>query len=232
MKRNSTLFTLLVPALGAASFAARWLLFRTAVDERGLLIPWHPLTVLILVLTVLAALLSLKAVSGEVPDIAPSRASALGCAVLALSLAAAALSASPANVLDLVWKVLGLGAAAALCFAAWNDTQGKQPSFLCSAILCLFFISHLILRYRPWSSNPQWMEYLHELFSTGCLLLHAYYQAANGADMKNAKMLRLTALFGGFCCLTAAAWGNLPLLYLAGGLWMLLPVFRWEGEAL
>lgn len=222
MKRKMTI-TWLIPVLGLAAAGLRSLLL-LSVDERGLVPSGHPIGMALLGLTVLAfALAVVPALGKQEGDIlcGGGKYAALGTALMVLGLGATVLTAETDGTLMLVWKVLGLCSLPALCWAAWCRWQGKKPDFLAYAPVCVFLILHMISRYRPWSGNPQWAEYGHELLGMAGLLLFAYQMGAAALGMENRRVLVMAGLVGSFCCLAAMPFGYGYLLCLGGAFWMM-----------
>ena len=220
-KMKHTIYPWLMLGLGvAAALLRRGLLL--AADGRGLVPSGHPVYPVLLGLTLLAAFLAWLPARGK-GNLAYNggKAAAPGQLCFALGIALTVLSPTASSYLTLLWKVLGLCAGASLLAAALGLWMGKRNGFLSYGPSCLFLILHMILRYRPWSGNPQWIEYLFELLGVVCLLLFAYQRAAATLGEGNRRILLLSGLLGIYCCVAAVPGGYGPILSLGGGLWLL-----------
>lgn len=225
---NSHSFPILALMLGALGCMTRLCLYLFSTDEKGLLIPWHPVSLVLLALTVAAA--SLVLVSFRLPGESPAKADkAAGIGALALA-AGIALSLTGRDMAMLPEKLclaLGLAAAAALLWAGICNLRGKEPSFLCFAALCLYLLLQLVCSYRSWSGDPQLQNYLWSAAALILLAVTAYYRAAGTVGLGKPLIFRAAALGAVFACLTASAHGEYPLLFAAGGIWAALTA-RWS----
>ena len=220
-------FSSLMVSLGAVGCGLRRLLYILTEDGKGLVRVGHPLEWGLWALfaaALILALLGARNMDTDKPLTGLSRtAGAVGCVALAIGIGLTALlsSSTPQGFLGLAWKVLGVMCFASLDVAAKQRWDGKQPWFLLSAVVCVFFALHMVSSYRGWSGNPQMMDYVFTLFANIFLMLFAYQQGAVAADCGKP---RLTIFFGAmavFCCLVCLSGTGSPVLYFTGGVWAL-----------
>ena len=207
--KNSKLFLALAAGIGGIGLVLGRLLYALALDDRGLLVRGHLLSIL-LCLTIPASLtLALLALPGrkEEAPLVPShnRWAPLGQggAALAIAIAVVAGDDSALEGAGALWRVLGLLAALGLLFAAWQQHRGKMPGFAGYLALCLFLLSHLVSHYRQWCADPQILDYLFEMLGTVLWMLFAYYRASDCVGLSKPRMEQATGLMTVTLCLTA-----------------------------
>lgn len=207
-----------VLALGCAGGGLRFLLYRSGVDEKGLLVQWHPLELVLWGMTALTVVLALLLTSKEPKRHRDEQLEALGqvMAAVGIVISAAGGFRAGAGTLDLVHMALGLGAAVALCFGAILRWQGKPEPIFCAAACCVFFALHLVCRYRGWSSHPQVQDYFFPLAGAICAMVFSYLRC----EAAKLKLRRVVGLVGAFCCLSAICKTLDPAMYLGCALWM------------
>jgi hypothetical protein len=214
---------LITAVLGAAGFGLRKLLYAVAEDGKGLIPYAHPLTVGLWILTAAALGLALWGIrNADEPDSGgSSRLAAAGCVAAAIGIGLTVLLHAPVSsgALGLFWRVLGILSFASLVVAAMQRWQGKQPYFLLSAVVCVFFAVHMVSGYQNWSRNPQIMDYVFTLLAGISLMLFAYQQGACAADCGSRRLLLLFGTMAVFFCFVCLSGTDNPLLYLTGGLW-------------
>lgn len=216
--------TCLLISLAAAGFALRYFVYRYAVDEKNLVVTFHPLVVALWVLTLAALGYALYCALGEeklgnVPLRFPaSKAAFLGHGMLAAGmLCAVLLNAAPtAGLLGLLWKLFGILGGLGLLWAGAARLTGKQPFFGCYAFACLFALIHVIVHYQLWCSNPQLTDYGFDLLGTVALAFLTYHLSAFCAGLPGSRMLSLSDACLVFFYATAMANGAYPYLNLGG----------------
>lgn len=216
-------------ALGLAALGLRWLLYRTAVDEKGLLVKMHPLSIALLVLTAAVLLLIYITVRKQeeatvFADRSPrSIPAALGHAVMAGIILTTVLAGSPqtSGYLATVWECLGKAAFPCLVLAGTDRLRGKKSFFLLHVVPCLFLVVHIVCQYQTWSGNPQMMDYVFALLGTMALMFFGFYTAAMEADCGSSRMLQGMGLAAIYLCLAEMANSAYPQLYLAGIFWVM-----------
>lgn len=217
----------LAAGLGVVGFFLRWMLYAVAVDEKGLLPLWHPLEVLLWLVTAAAVVLILVKVwkldgSARYEDnFAPSRAAAVGhfAAAAGILLTVLFYDVKMDGALAAAWKVMGILAAPGLALAGLCRIQGKRPFFLLHLSACLFLVLHIVNHYQTWSGNPQLQDYVFTMFGAITLMLYAFYHAAFDVGSGKRRMQLSMGLLAVYLCCVALSGGEYPLLYLGGIFW-------------
>ena len=227
-KLNTPKLPLYIACLGMLALLGRAALFLLGKDEKGLLIPGHPLNVLVWVLTAAAVILTLagalkqKDTGATGGYFAPSRAAANGCFVLAGAVALTEVFGwDPWSRLDMARTALGLLAVPALVVLGLHRRKGKQPFFLFHGAACLYLILYAISHYQLWSSRPQMQYWFFDMAGAIALSLFAYYRTAFDVSMGSRRMHLATGLLAVFFCLAAVAGSGDVFLYLGGAVWAL-----------
>ncbi len=238
MKTLSKISPICMVGLGAVGFGLRKFLYILAEDGKGLIRSGHPLEWALWGVAAGALVLALLTAKNENgSDTAAERAvSACGWMAAAIGIGLTVLRGTSAaqGLLGLVWKLMGIVCVAALMIAAKQRWEGKQPCFLFSAAVCVFFAVHMVSSYRGWSSNPQIIDYVFTLFANIFLILFAYQQGAVAADCGKPQRIPLFGTMAVFFCLVCLSGTENPVLYLTGGAWALtnlwIPVPTVEAE--
>ena len=217
-----------VLGLSCAGGALRFLLYRTAVDEKGLLMTMHPLALILWVLAAAVVALAVLFTGNDPKKRRDDQLEALGQVMAAVGIAISAAGGfkAGAGILDLVHSAFGLAAAVLLCFGAILRWQSKPEPMFCAGVSCMFFAVHLVCRYRGWSMHPQIQDYLFPVASALAAMFFSYLRC----DSAKWKLRRMVGLVGTFCCLTAICRSADPALYLGAGLWMITNLHA-QGEA-
>lgn len=228
--KNPKFFLTLAAGVGALGLVLGRLLYALALDDRGLLVRGHLLSVL-LCLTIPAslviALLALPGRKEEIPaDFPRSPWAALGHCLAAVCIAVTVLTEDPGNLYltGKLWQILGLLAAVGLLATGWQRYQGKAPGFAGFLALCLFLLSHIISHYARWCADPQILDYLFEMLGVGLWMLFAYYLACCCVGLDKPRMRLATGLMAVALCLTAMGTG--------AGMWMCLGGAIFSGTCL
>lgn len=207
--KNPKFFLALAAGVGALGLVLGRLLYALALDDRGLLMRGHPLSVL-LCLTIPAslviALLALPGRKGEAPVVlSPNPWAILGQGGAAVAIAATVITGDTSTLgsAGTLWRVFGLLAALGLVLSAWQQHRGKAPCFAGYLVLCLFLLSHLVSHYRQWCADPQILDYLFEMLGTVLWMLFAYYCACDCVGLPKPRMWQSTGLMTVTLCLTA-----------------------------
>lgn len=213
-------------AAGFAAAVLRELLYRFALDDKGLLRAHHPLSFALLALTVFTVAAVLLFVKKQQPETNPDRfgriLAAVGSAVLALGIAfPGGTAVSQMEALNTVYLAVRWLAVASMLAAAVCRLLDKSPSFLLYGAACLFFSVHMVMRYQAWSSHPQMLDYAYVLMAGIFLDLFAYYNAAAEAGVRKPGMRLGCGLLAWYFCCAALPRGEFVLLYAAGAVWAL-----------
>ncbi len=234
---NTTLLPCLMAILGAGAAGARYLMYTTAVDDKGLLVTGNLPGIAVAALTVLAAALVIAAArllpgtqrySANFPASIPG---ALGAGLLAAGIAWT-LGFDPRG-LDTLGALrfwAGWLSLPCLLLTAYGRWRGVRPIFLLHGAVCLFYGLNLADHYRIWSAEPQLSAYFFELLACVGLMLTAYQRTAFDVGMGRRKAYQVTGLMTGFLCFAAITASPEPVFYLAGGLWCLAGLLGGKAE--
>ena len=213
---------------GGIGLVLRLELYLSAMDEKGLLIPGHPLEILLLGLTAAVMVFLVVALwplfgSLRYSDNFPaSRTAAIGAAVGAAGmLLGVLLTKTQPDPLFPIWKTMGLIGAVCLLLTGKARLEGKQPNFLLHGAVSVFWLVHLVYHYRGWSINPQLQDYLFSLFASVGFLMFSYYQTAfdvNSGKRRNMMAVGLGSTYFGLVALSGC---ETPLLYGGCAVWAL-----------
>lgn len=230
--------------LGGAAGLARKFLYAQGVDERGLLVPNHPCTIAVGLLTLAALiylLLSVRRLDGSdkfEDNFRAGKPAMLGHFAAAAGILLTVLTRDPMmyGYLGDAWMLFGWLSPVCLTLAGISRLKGKKPFFLLHLAPCLFLMLHIINHYQTWSGNPQLQNYVFTLFGTMALMLFAFYNAAFDADTGNRRMQLFTGLAAVYLLMAELPTAQYTWLYLGGILWALTdlccltPVPRSEPE--
>lgn len=131
------------------------------------------------------------------------------------------------GVLSLLWKAIGILAAAGLLWTAWRTLQKKAAVFPVQLFPCLFWLVHMLDNYRTWSSQPQLQSYVFELLGAMAATLLSYHIAAASIGVVKPRIPYFWAFAAAYFC-SAAAIGtpNVQILYLLSGFWAMCSVYN------
>lgn len=225
---KSKYLPVLVAALGAVGLVLRLELYVSAMDGKNLLIPGHPLELLLLGLT--AAVMGIIVIAGwplygslRYSDNFPaSPAAAVGSVAAGVGIAVTVLLAqTQPGKLFMLWKVLGLLCGPCLVVAGYRRLQGKRPHFLLHGAVSVFWLLHLICHYQGWSVNPQLQDYLYPLLASVALLMFSYYQTAFAVGSGKRRTLLAVGLAGAYFGIVSLSGSDTPLLYGSCAVWAL-----------
>lgn len=225
---------ILTAVLGLLGCALRWALYTMAVDEKNLIPLWHPLEIVLWLVTAAAVVLTvtkvwqLRNADCKADRFRPSVPAAVGSFCAAVGIGLTVLLAEPGfgSTLGTVWKIAGVLAFASLDVIAKYRWKGKEPFFLLHTVVCVFFAVHMVSCYRTWSSNPQLMDYVFTLFASAGLMLFAFYHGCLEAGMGKLRMLPGVGLLTAYCCIVALSGTDYMVLYLSGAVWCLTNLCR------
>ena len=218
-----------VSVLGLAALVLRWLLYRTAVDAKGLLPRMHPLSIALMILTaaVLLMIYIIVRKQEEATAFADRRLrsipAALGHAVMAGIILTTVLAGGQqtSGYMATVWEFLGMVAFPCLVLAGTDRLRGKKSFFLLHVVPCLFLVVHIVSHYQSWSGDPQMQDYVFELLGAMALMFFGFYTAAMEAGCGSRRMLLGMGLAAIYLCLAELAHSAYPGLYLAGMIWVM-----------
>ena len=213
----------LTAGLGLVGLGLRQWLYAAALDEKELLVLWHPLAILLwavtagVVVMVPLCLRGTENLRGYHRNFPHGLSSALGCFALALVMGLELLlsfrGVSPTE------RILGLAAAGGLILVGAERLQKKRPSPLAHGLVCVYFAVHLISQYRAWSGCPQLEDYIFPMLAGVGLMLFAYQQTAFDGGYGCRKVQLGTGMLTVYFCLVALS--EDLFLYGAGAAWVL-----------
>lgn len=217
--------------LGGLGLALRSWLYATGIDGKGLLSASHPANYLIWLLTVAAVVILALCLRFDLPGgtyqklFPRSAATLVGCCIGALGIVVSSIVELTAlekpDYAAVAALVAGILAGASLVYLGLCRLKGIHPSVLFRAVVCVYFMLHLVSQYRNWSSEPQLQEYFFQLMASVLLMMCAYHRAAMDADKHLLRRYLFTHQLGLFFCCTAMV-GHNRLFYLAMAIWTLL----------
>ncbi len=227
-QKRHIFYPLAALAMGLAGAGLRALLYRVALDSRGLLQQGHPLEIAVWLLTAAAFVLAFAASRGSwmgnrTPDVPSRRIFAgigdilLGVAVL-ISVSTGGLEGFPA--LTPVRKILGVVCMASLIASGFCQIFKKSIPFFCPVAAAVFFLLNMLTNYPVWSRDPQLQDYVFTLGAEICLCLFSYYRAALSLGLPGRKQRFVSGVLGIFFCATAIA-GSYSWIHAAGAVHIL-----------
>lgn len=219
--KHYTHFLVVFP--GLAAMALRFGMFALRVDHKGLLVPGGAMGVGLWICSLCAlALAVLCARQARGSRLGASRLACCGYLALAVGIALS-LGSIPTlgTTLDKARTLLGFAAAAALAASAIYRLRGKEVLFPLQAVPAVFLAIYPLSRFRIWSAEPQIQEHLFPLLGAVSLMLLFYQHLRFDAGSGSRRSLVALGIPAAFCCLTAAAHCEVPLLYLTGAFFAL-----------
>lgn len=224
---NSNHLPLMALILGGAAALLRLGLYAFGVDEKGLLMNGHILSLLVWAVTAFSAVFfclgawKLGGSEAYEDNFGPSAPAAAGNLCFAAGIALTVLSGWDVWLrLEVIRNFLGLACIPVLLMAALHRMKGTKPFFLLYALPCLYLTLHAVSHYQVWCSRPQLQNFFFPMAGSILLALFSYYQTAFTVDFGKRRVLLGVGLLGVFACLAAMAGGEDPWLYLGGSLWM------------
>lgn len=225
----------LVLGAGGLGLVLRYLLYATGIDGRGLLVEGHWAGIALIVLTV-AVLAAIFIFTRSIEGVAcPTRVfSAMGAfaALFGIAFTTGREFADFSSRLHLIVWLLGICATVAMGCIGISRLTGKQPHFLLSAALCLYFALRMVSKYQMWSADPQLQDYCFYLGAYMALMLTAYHHAAFCEGMGRHRALWFFSLAAVYLCAVSLQSGMDTLLMLGCGAWAFtnLPCFSLAEE--
>ena len=213
-------------AAGAVGLILNIWLFM-GIDERGLLPASHPAEKLLYLLgafVLLTIALCVRNLKNKQPYQALYPADALraiGCVLGAAGIFFSAVTRARISSLDTVSMLVGILAAAALCYIAYLRFRGKTPSFFLFLTVLAYLVLNTVSNSRAWSIEPQMHTYLYPLLASIALMFNTYHLACLASDRgwhSSCVFLNQISLF--LCCICMT--GENAFFYITMALWLLL----------
>ena len=204
-----------------------WLLLG-GIDRKGLYVSGHIADTLSYILLAAAALgiwLCARSLQGDgkMRNLFPaSLPGCAGCFVGGFGIVSAGFLETTKQT-DMIWLlslVIGIFAGIALMLTGLARRKGRRANYWLHSAVTVYFLIHLISRYRVWSSEPQLQEYFFPLLASVFLLICAYQRTCLDAGFGSRKtyvFVNQMALFCSFASVTSKD----RLFYFCMALWML-----------
>lgn len=219
----------IVLGCGTTGLLLRIWLFATGIDDKGLIVPGHPATWLVWLLST-AAMVILVLGSRRLQEAAKysfnfpaSIPGGIGTFLAAAGILICTVveSISKPDTFGLVVCALGILSVPALCFIGYCRCKGAHPSLLFHALVSIYLLLRLVWMYRQWSSDPQLQEYVFQLLALTCLMLACYHRSAFDANMGIRRAYVIFNLAAVFFCFVSIPGCDSMVFYLSAGVWML-----------
>ena len=226
MKIKTTILPLFTLSTGLLGMIFRFWLNTAGTDKEGLFIPSHPSIVcmfIVAAVTMLVLGLCTWSVDKTPQPFSQSILGAAGCflggaGILVSDLLELSVST---DIVGTISFIFGLAAAGCLIYMGWCRLKGISGNLWAHVAICAYFMIHLVMQYRLWSSTPQVQDYFFPLLGSVFLMLFSYSRAAK--DLK--QPCEGQYLFFGqaalFCCLLSFA-GSSWLFYASMAAWTTL----------
>lgn len=226
---KSNWLILLTLLCGLVGLLLRAWLYGSGLGEDNLLAANHIAGILVVILSVAAAVALLLltrncSTRGKYADAFPA------CPIAAVGSFVGAAGILITSMIDLIRKdvsfapvlgLLGIIAGAALVFTGYCRLKGRRPSFLFHTMVCLYFMLRLISLYQGWSADPQLHDYCFQLLAIVCIMLYAYHRAAQDLKVAPRRQLVLYGLLGAYFCCLSLVRSDAIWLYAGMAVWML-----------
>lgn len=219
-------------AMGGLGLVLKKGLYAFGSDALGLLIPWHPMEIGLMLVT--AAALALIVTQARREEFAGKAALAggAGCFFSAAGILLTVTLSQPltTDYTAFGWRALGFAAGVSQMMVGYARLTGRKPLFFLHLIVSLFYVFHILDHYRAWSSDPQIPDFLFTLLSTVTLALFAFYCAVEDVGLGRSRMRLGMGLAALYFCVVELADTDFFLLFLSGAVWvytaLLLPKTR------
>lgn len=194
--------------LGLACMFARFWLFQSGQDQKGLLIAAHPGNILAWVLTGLFAVLLALCVYAKPPKLQfrSNAISGTGSAFFAVCMALLAWQFLSNVTAPLVLIAGVLAAIAAICCGLLTVMRfsHKRPPLMLQLPMLLALICLFLLNFQLWGAEPEHPRFFFSLISQASLMLSCYYRIAAVFEQRSPATYLVFSCAGIFCGLAAA----------------------------
>lgn len=207
---------------GITEAILRTVLFSAYVDGKGLIVS-SPVSALIWAVAAAAAAgCLLFGAKAEFPA-ASTVTAAAGSFLMALGLIVSGL-ALPRRGLEVLRPLLlplAVAAGLALMYSGICRLQRKPIPLWCYAPGTVYLVLYMVNRYRNWSAQPQLMAHSFDMLACASLILAFYWHCAQTCGLGDEKKQKRFSLLALFFALAALGHGEMPVLYLAGAVWLM-----------
>lgn len=209
-------------ALGGLGLVLKKGLYALGLDERGLLMPWHPMGIGLMLVTVAALAVIVTQSKQEPANRKAALAGGTGCFFNAAGILLTVTLIPPLTTEYTAagWRILGFAAGISQMMTGYARLSGRKPLFFPHLLVSLFYVFHILDHYRAWSSDPQILDFLFTLLSTVMLALFAFYCATEDVGLGRNRMqlgIGLAALYFGVVDLADT---NFFLLFFSSIVWV------------
>ena len=211
---------LLIAASGLLGLLLRFVLLKTALDEKGLLVCGHWADTGVWLLTAAVIVMIFLFVGRQTEPKETALPGCIGALIAACGFLLSGGSAVTTVRLAAAESVLKVLAAAALIAVAYCRFRGKKPSLLLHGAVCLYLALRMVCRYQRWSADPQLQHYAFYLGAHVAVMLGCYQQTALDAGSGDRRSLWRWCLAAVYLCLTALPGSEDPFFLLCCGIWM------------
>lgn len=148
-------------------------------------------------------------------------AAGVAAGALAILISSVGMFTAANGTLGTITGILGILSAASLVTVAIARYQGKRPSFLPHAAVCLFFALRIFLCCKQWSNEPQLGTFLLPFLASVSVMLAAYQQAAFDVDLGKRRSSLFWSLMSVFFCIAALPACDEALFYILLAVWLI-----------
>ena len=215
----------LTAILGILLLLSRIWLQLGGIDEKGLYISGHTadtISFLLLGIGILGIWLCVRGVSDFAAPktcFPPSLTGAIGCVAGGAGIVLTGILEKPAQA-EIVWLlslVTGCIACVCLLVIGYGRLKGRKPHYLLHCAVTVYFVVHLVSKYRSWSSEPQLQVFFFPLLAGVLLTLAAYQRTCLDAGQGSRKYYGFFQYAAFLGCLAGAPQD--PLFYGCMALW-------------
>lgn len=215
MKIKTSIFPWFTLATGVLGMVFRFWLNTAGTDSEGLIIPFHPSGILMLVAAALTLAVLGLCVWGMSKEGRPFRRSVfagIGCFIAAAGILIADFIelASASDGIAVISFICGLLAAGCFVSSGISRLQGKPTHLIAHVGLILYFMAHLIMQYRAWCSIPQLYTYFFPLLGSVSLLLCIFHRACKDLLQTKERGFLFFNQAALFCCLLSLSGSSWP----------------------
>ena len=220
--RQPAIFKIFACVCGLLGLLLRYAMAADGVDEKGLLDPWHPAMLgllLLLGLSGAALLLASRQLNGPAAyqkAFPASTPAAIGCVPMLIYLVQTVIKLIEQY--SFLAAVLPALAAISFLLVALCRLTEKHVPFFFHVLICVWLAMEMLSLYRAQSFDPQIHHFCFHLFACIALSMAAYQFAAFDVGRGKHGALWLWCLAAGILCLMCLDGG---LFYAAGAAWVL-----------